>query len=120
MFKKALLISLGFTSLLVGCIGIVIPMLPTTPFLILSSFCFLKSSERINKWFESTKVYNKHLKNFKDNKGMTLKAKLYILIPVYIILLTLFFFKDILMMRITIIVLLSIKTIVFIKIKTIK
>ena len=51
---------------------------------------------------------------------MTLKTKLSILIPVYVMLITLFFMKDILAMRIAIVVLLVVKTIVFIKIKTLK
>ena len=80
----------------------------------------MKSSQKLDKWFKNTKVYKKHVLRFKEQKGMTLKAKLCILIPVYIMLLTLFFLKDILAMRITILALLALKTIVFIKIKTIK
>ncbi|KOR23851.1 MULTISPECIES: YbaN family protein [unclassified Clostridium] len=120
MIKKVLLLIIGFISLGLGAIGIFLPMLPTVPFLLLSSFCFIKSSKKISEWFENTNIYKKHVISFKENKAMTLKTKLSILIPVYIMLITLFFMKDILAMRIIIVILLVVKTIVFIKIKTIK
>lgn len=120
MIYKIILLTLGFISLIIGFIGIIIPILPTTPFLLLSSFCFVKSSKRANQWFEDTKVYKKHLKSFKEGKGMTLKAKLFILVPVYIMLTTLFMWKDILPMRIAIVVVFIIKTAFFIKMPTSK
>ena len=118
--KKALYLTGGIFCLGIGSVGIVLPILPTVPFFLVASFCFMKSSQKLDKWFKNTKAYKKHVLRFKEQKGMTLKAKLCILIPVYIMLLTLFFLKDILAMRITILALLALKTIVFIKIKTIK
>ncbi len=103
MIKKILLLIIGFISLGLGAIGIFLPMLPTVPFLLLSSFCFIKSSNKISEWFENTNIYKKYVISFKENKAMTLKTKLSILIPVYIMLITLFFMKDILAMRITIV-----------------
>ncbi len=120
MIKKVLLLIIGFISLGLGVIGVFLPILPTVPFLLLSSFCFIKSSKGISIWFENTNIYKKHVRSFKENKAMTLKTKLSILIPVYVMLITLFFMKDILAMRIAIVVLLVVKTIVFIKIKTLK
>ncbi|EKS4342138.1 TPA: YbaN family protein [Clostridium botulinum] len=120
MIKRVLLLIIGFISLGLGVIGVFLPILPTVPFLLLSSFCFIKSSKRISIWFENTNIYKKHVRSFKENKAMTLKTKLSILIPVYVMLITLFFVKDILAMRIAIVVLLVVKTIVFIKIKTLK
>lgn len=120
MMKRVLLLIIGFISLGLGVIGVFLPILPTVPFLLLSSFCFIKSSKRISIWFENTNIYKKYVRSFKENKAMTLKNKLSILIPVYVMLITLFFMKDILAMRIAIVVLLVVKTIVFIKIKTLK
>jgi uncharacterized membrane protein YbaN (DUF454 family) len=118
--KKLVLIIAGLILLGIGAIGVVLPILPTVPFLLLASLCFVNSSTRINEWFKKTKIYKKHVVRFKEQKGMTLKAKLTILIPVYIMLIMLCILKDILAMRIVIGVLLLVKTIVFIKIKTIK
>lgn len=104
----------------IGVVGIVLPILPTFPFLLVASICFLRSSEKLNTWFRNTTLYKKHVDRFIKQKGLTLKAKLCILIPVYIMLIALCIYKDILAMRIAIGVLLLIKTLVFIKIKTIK
>lgn len=120
MIKKGLFIALGFLMLLLGGIGVVMPMLPTVPFLLLASICFMKGSERINIWFEGTELYKKHVVAFREQKGMTLSMKLKIIIPVYVMLIGLFIWKDILAMRIAIIILLLIKTFAFMKIKTIK
>ncbi len=118
--KKAIYLSIGLIALILGAIGCALPILPTVPFLLVASFCFMKSSQQINIWFEKTKLYQKHVILFKMQKGMTLRTKLCILIPVYIMLITLFILKDILAMRIVIVTLLTVKTIIFIKIKTIK
>ncbi|HXK72250.1 MAG: YbaN family protein [Clostridia bacterium] len=118
--KKIIFMILGFLTFGLAAVGCIIPILPTVPFLILSSLCFMQTSEKINNWFQSTKIYKKHFLPYKEQKGMTLKTKLLIIIPVYIILLSLFILKDILAMRIVIAVVLIAKTLVFIKIKTIK
>ncbi len=76
---KALFILLGFLSLILGIIGIVIPGLPTTPFLLLALFCFGKSSEQLKQWFISTTIYTKYLKSYDQRRAMTLKQKVSIL-----------------------------------------
>lgn len=118
--KKALFIIIGVVMLGIGAIGIILPILPTFPFLVAASVCFLKSSDRLSNWFNSTKMYKKHVEPFLRAKGLTLKAKLCILIPVSIMLITLCILVDNLAMRIVVGVLLTVKIIVFIKIKTIK
>lgn len=116
---RVLFLFFGFISFGFAIVGIIVPLLPAFPFFMLASFCFLKSSPKVNRWFENTRIYNKYFKPFKENRAMTVKTKLSILIPVYIALSFLFFTKDILPMRIAIVILLTAKTIVFIKIKTI-
>ena len=82
---KLLLIGLGFISLALGCVGIVLPILPTTPFLLLAAFCFAKSSKRLNDWFKNTKLYHDNLQTFSKGQGMTWKAKLRIMGSVTIV-----------------------------------
>ena len=72
---KCIWILLGFTSLFLGTIGIVLPILPTVPFYIATVYCFAKSSETLHNWFMHTKLYKKHLNSFVKNRSMTLMTK---------------------------------------------
>lgn len=78
---KLLWLMIGIMSMVLGAIGVVLPVLPTTPFLLLASFCFAKGSDRFHKWFIGTKLYKKHLESFVTSRSMTLKTKLCILLP---------------------------------------
>ena len=55
--KKALFLTVGMISLILGIIGIFLPVLPTTPLLLLTSYCLLKSSDKLNEKFMQTKIY---------------------------------------------------------------
>ena len=83
--KKALLVVVGCLSLALGAIGAVLPILPTVPFLMLSAFCFAKSSEKLHSWFISTKLYKKNLESFVKGEGMTVKTKVKIMSTVTIL-----------------------------------
>lgn len=74
--KKIVFVTLGCISLALGVVGIVLPILPTVPFFLLTAFCFAKSSERLHSWFLSTRMYKKYIGSYMERKGMTLKAKL--------------------------------------------
>jgi len=77
---KIVFIVLGFIFVGLGCLGIPLPVLPTTPFLMLAAICFAKGSKKLEIWFKSTKLYHKHLESFVEKREMTLKAKLTILL----------------------------------------
>jgi hypothetical protein len=83
--KRLFFLILGFICLGLGCIGIVLPILPTVPFFLVTVFCFTQSSKRLHDWFIGTKMYKKHLESFVEKRGMTLRTKLTILTSVTII-----------------------------------
>lgn len=80
--KKILYIVLGCISVGLGALGAVLPVLPTVPFLMLTAFCFARSSEKLDRWFRSTKLYEENLKDFVAGKGMTKKTKIRIMVTV--------------------------------------
>lgn len=70
-----LFIILGVVSLGIGLLGVVLPILPTTPFLLLTAFFFTKGSHRFHDWFTTTWIYERHLKSFIETRQMTRKKK---------------------------------------------
>ena len=80
--KKILYSVLGCISVGLGALGAVLPVLPTVPFLMLAAFCFARSSEKLDRWFRSTKLYEENLKDFVAGKGMTKKTKIRIMVTV--------------------------------------
>lgn len=78
IMRKILYIIIGCISLGLGIIGVIVPILPTVPFVLLAAFCFAKSSERLDGRFKNTKLYEEN--NIKS--GMTKQAKLRIMCSV--------------------------------------
>ena len=76
--RKILYIMIGCISLGLGIISVILPILPTVPFLLLAAFCFAKSSEKLDGWFKNTKLYKDN--NMKN--GMTKQAKVRIMCSV--------------------------------------
>ena len=72
----------GFLCFALGMVGVVLPILPTTPFILVAAFCFARSSTRLNNWFKGTKVYKHVLEGYVTKRSMTLRAKLTVLVPV--------------------------------------
>ena len=77
--KKYIYITVGLIAVVLGAIGVALPILPTTPFLLLASYCFARGSERFNNWFINTKLYKNHLESFVNERAMTLEQKVTLL-----------------------------------------
>lgn len=77
--KRSVFIAAGCISLALGCIGVVLPILPTVPFLLITLYCFSRSSEKLHTWFIGTKLYKNNLESYVKKEGMTMKTKLSIL-----------------------------------------
>ena len=80
--KKIFWIILGCIGVGLGAVGAVVPMLPAFPFLMLATFSFARSSEKLHNWFVNTKLYKDNLEDFVAGKGMTVKTKVRIMVTV--------------------------------------
>ena len=80
--RRLIFLILGCICLGLGCVGIVLPILPTVPFSLVTVFCFANSSQKLHDWFVGTKMYQKHLESFVQKKGMTVQTKVGIIVPV--------------------------------------
>ena len=70
---------LGILAFGLGVLGIFLPVLPTTPLVMLSAFLLGKSSSRLNQWITTTKVYEKYAKDFVEHRSMSLGRKIFLL-----------------------------------------
>src|SRR4030066_812835 len=74
--KKVLFISAGTISLGLGTVGLFLPILPTTPLLLLSAACYYKGSERMHRWLLNNKLFGSYIRNYKEGKGISKIAKI--------------------------------------------
>ena len=72
---EILLIVIGCISVVLAILGVFLPLLPTTPFLLLASACFVRSSDRLHRWLRHHPIFGEYLRNFEDNRALPLRAK---------------------------------------------
>ena len=82
--KKRLLIVAGTVSTAIGIIGIIVPILPTTPFLLLAAACYLRSSERFYRWLLSNRWLGTYIRDYIEGRGMPVKTKVFTLVLLWL------------------------------------
>ena len=92
--KKILYITIGIICIVLGAIGIVTPILPTTPFLLLATYLFAKSSPKMHELLLKNKVFGKYLSNYFEGKPIPLKQKIYSILFLWLGLGSTFYFAD--------------------------
>lgn len=103
--KKKILMSLGIISTIIGTIGIIVPLLPTTPFLLLAAACFYKSSEKLHFWLLNNKLLGTYISDYINKRGMPLKVKIFTLFLLWLSISYAFFYStDNLYVRILLII----------------
>lgn len=118
LYRYFYLIS-GILLVTIGVIGIFLPVLPTTIFLILASACFVKSSPRANEWLRNHKVLGMYIKNYQDKTGLSIRAKIFNITFLWVmILLSAFYFTNEFYIRIILILIAVGVTIHLLMIKT--
>jgi uncharacterized protein len=75
-FVRALLIAAGSISVGLGVLGIVLPILPTTPFLLLAAWCYARSSDRFHHWLMNHRLWGKYLRDYTSGLGIPAKVKM--------------------------------------------
>lgn len=67
---------IGCIAVVLALLGVFLPLLPTTPFLLLASACFVRGSDRLHRWLLNNRVFGEYLRNFESGKGIPLRAKI--------------------------------------------
>lgn len=118
--KNMLYVSLGFLFLGLGIVGIILPLIPTTPLLLLASYFFVKGSKKFEVWFKSTSIYKNHLEEFIKERSMTRKKKITINLFADAMIAVAFFMTESIAVRIVLLLIVVYKYYYFItKIKTV-
>lgn len=107
---KALYIIIGVLSLALGIIGIFLPVLPTTPFLLLSAFCFARSSKRLYNWLMHHKILGRYIHNYVKHKAIEKNARRTTLIMLWLTISISAFFAPLVPVKIMLIVTASLVT----------
>ncbi|MCX6013125.1 MAG: YbaN family protein [Chloroflexi bacterium] len=101
---RILLIIAGFLFIIIGIIGIFLPVLPTTPFLLLATACFARSSKRFYSWLINNRLFGAYIKSYREKKVIPLKVKLFTITFLWtVMLITVIFAVDLLWIRILLI-----------------
>jgi hypothetical protein len=82
--KKAIFVVAGTISLGLGAVGVFLPVLPTTPFLLLSAACYYKGSERMHRWLLNNKLFGSYIRNYKEGKGISQAGKVFTIFLLWI------------------------------------
>ena len=118
---RLLWVLLGSLSVGMGVIGIFVPGWPTTIFLIIASYFYIRSSEKLYNWLINNKILGIYLKNYYSGKGMPLKAKIFSILMMWSFgLLSIFLWipSNLMIVKITVFILLVIGTIFILRVKT--
>jgi uncharacterized membrane protein YbaN (DUF454 family) len=116
-----LLLLAGIISLILAIIGIFLPLLPTTPFLLLSAACFAKSSERLYNWLMNHKYFGPIIRNYREKKSVSLHSKIYALVLLWTtILSSAIFFVTILWIKVLLVFIASAVTYHILRLKTLR
>ena len=74
--KNLILITLGFICIGLGAVGVALPVMPTTPFVLLAAFCFSASSEKFYNWLQQNRVFGPYIENYRTKQGISFLHKI--------------------------------------------
>ncbi len=83
LLRKCALVSIGILAVVLASVGIFIPVLPTTPFLLLAAACFIRSSDRLYRWLIGHKWFGSYIRNYREHRAITQRAKVLSLVMLW-------------------------------------
>ena len=102
--KRGFYFIFGTVFLLLGGVGVFLPILPTTPLLLLSAACYYKSSNRMHYWLLTNRWFGRYLRNYTEGKGISLKAKLFTTSLLWVLIIySIFFVVNILLIQLVLV-----------------
>ena len=84
IIKKIILTILGLIFLALGAIGVALPVLPTTPFVLLAALCFSAGNSRLAAWLQNNRIFGPFIENYRTKQGISIKHKVSSIIFVWI------------------------------------
>ena len=82
--KKHIFIIAGTLCVILGVLGIFLPVLPTTPFLLLAAACYFRGSDRFYHWLMSNRILGTYIRNYLEGKGMPMRSKIITLLLLWL------------------------------------
>ena len=73
--KKKLLIAAGSICVVLAVLGMILPVLPTTPFLLLAAICYERSSPRFYNWLITNRYFGEYIRNYREGRGIPMRQK---------------------------------------------
>ncbi len=118
--KKALLVTAGSLCIVLAVLGVFLPLLPTTPFLLLASACYVRSSERLHGWLMGNRLLGGYIRNFKERRGITVRAKIMTVALLWLPLLYSVYRLDILWLELMLVLMGLVWSVLIFRMKTLK
>jgi uncharacterized membrane protein YbaN (DUF454 family) len=118
--KRVILITAGSLCVGLAVLGLFLPLLPTTPFLLLASACYVRSSERLHGWLMRNRVLGTYIRNFRERRGMPLRAKVTTVVLIWLPLLYSVYRLDILWLEAVLVLMGLTWSVLVLRMKTLK
>ncbi|MGB9664424.1 MAG: YbaN family protein [Ignavibacteria bacterium] len=119
--KKYILIFTGLSFVSLGLIGVFVPGLPTTIFMILAAYCFIRTNEKLYNWVVNNKIFGQKVKHFIETKTIPLRGKIHSISAMWLmVILSLLLLKNSIVIKIIVIIAVVIGTIVILSFPTAK
>jgi hypothetical protein len=83
--RRWLLSVVGVVAVVLGGIGVFVPLLPTTPFLLLAAACFMRGSDRLYAWLTTHRLFGEYIRNYREHRAMTRRAKVTALVLLWVV-----------------------------------